>query len=595
MTIVDLNVFVLVYYVIVNWGWNKAVRQLEAIYKAQNFKVNLIYKTLWIFQDKTLVSGILSKSAGSELTYAYHNFFASHPFKFGIGNFNVSIEMWNILHESLAQSLMDGSRNGSIEQIMEKHKKILLNNEGNMFQIGGNGDMLEKYLTTVWAEFCFGQNITEIEYTQMRKLLLKTIRSSFYNHNDSFVPFIGYLMCKIRSIWYSKEYNVLKEKIQKLLDKIPRNVEGQNYDNYRRCFFSILKSKLEERIGPDSFDTEGKTMIDNVFLSVLALDFIHVFFTQVIFSLTQSTQIEIYDAINQSKIFKESLVKGFLFPWRSRKIGNDFRIEGNSLDIAKGDIAMINLVSSEYFFSTGQRSCIAPGFVKKCYNKLLDILSPFQLSRVDDNEILYDKNENTPFVHSHHYIRLVLSRQCLKSCEGIPNKFGLNVTKHKGVDFYHVHELVNNVTLSDWIANEICRKVKNFSRKHDITFDGVISAEARGWLFASVPANKLGLPLYIARKGGKLPGLVICKKYQKDGYKTDGTEELEIPLNVKNMSLVVIDDGIASGKTTEALYDLVKSNDNSCMLIISIIKHTYVECKFEPSPNETKILTLFDL
>ena len=602
MAIVDLNVFVLMYYIIVNWGWNKAIRQLEVLYNACNFKVNLFYKTLWILQDKQSVTRVLSGSNQSQLTYANHNFFASHPFKKGIGNINTSEEMWHDLHESLASSLQDGSKNGSIERIMEKHKRILLNNEDNIFQIGGKGDVLEKYLTAVWAEFCFGPNITQKDYSKMRKLLLKTIRSTFYNHNDSFVPFIGYITCKIRQFWYCNDYAKLESKLVKLLGKIPKNAEGE-------CFFSLLKTKLAlknldgnnigEMIGL------GKAMIDNAFLSVLALDFIHILFTQVIFAIMEN------NLSDKSKIFTESLTRGFLFPWRSRQIsGNSFQLGENI--ICSGDIVMINLVKAELFFSSGQRSCIAPGFVKKCYNKLLSILEPFQLVRADNKDIIYDTNENTPFVHSKHYVRLVLPRNCLKSdinrnqnSEGQCNQFdrtnesssqlALNISEHKGVNFYHVHEITINVTLSDWISNEICRKVKEFSVKHGITFDGIISAEARGWLFATLPANKLGIPLYIARKSGKLPGRVICKTYQKEGYKTDGTESIEISLDVKNMSLIIIDDGIASGKTMEVLYDLSRSNDNIVRLIIPIIQHTYTECAFNPSPNETKMVTLFDL
>jgi adenine phosphoribosyltransferase len=208
------------------------------------------------------------------------------------------------------------------------------------------------------------------------------------------------------------------------------------------------------------------------------------------------------------------------------------------------------------------------------------------LQRLDSNQIIYE-HENTPFILSSHHIHLVLPRSHLKK-ENV-----LQLSEHKNVQFYHIHDIVNNVSLNDWIVNDVCMKISQFTSQHNFKFDGIISAEARGWLFAAPIAHNMGLPLYVARKSGKLPGNVIRKTYQKEGYTADGKESIELPINVKAMSLVMIDDGIASGITTSALYDLVTSNDNYIPLIIPIINHTYANCKFKT--KETKIITLFDL
>lgn len=599
----DLNLFVLLYHIIINWGWNNAIRQIQAKYKAQNFRVNLIYKTLWIFEERNVVSEVLSKKAEGYLTSANKNFFAAHPYSTGIGNLDISDPLWSIVHTALGTSLTQASTNGNIERIMDKHKRLLFNQENNIITIGGTDDLgttdnLEKYLIAVWCEFCFGTNTTTTtnDYNTMRQLLLKTIRSTFYNHNNSFIPIIGWLMCKLRSLTHYNEYQLLDSKLTSMLKSIPRGGEDEGGDeggdNKDVCFFSILRSKLENEIGLDSFDTTGKVMKSQVFLSVLALDFLHLLFSQIILNLGDEYEIthKKFEQTDESKqvLFRTSIVKGFLFPWRSRTIGCDLHIndenQNGSITMRKGDLVMLNLVKSDYFFSSGPRSCVAPGFVKKMYTKFLQLIEPFELKKLDNNQIIYE-HENTPFILSTHRFHLNLPRTYLQET--------LKFSEHKGVKFYHIHEIVSDVTLNDWIINEVSKKIVEKITQFDHQVDGIISAEARGWLFASSVAHRLGLPLFVARKAGKLPGEVTKITYQKEGYTVDGEETIELPKSVEKMTLVMIDDGIASGITTNALLDIVRSNLNHVPLIIPIIDHHYTERKSPRHPVE--IVSLFDL
>ena len=147
--------------------------------------------------------------------------------------------------------------------------------------------------------------------------------------------------------------------------------------------------------------------------------------------------------------------------------------------------------------------------------------------------------------------------------------------------------------MNNWIINESVALIQASMLKRKVVLNGVVSEEARGWLFAAPIALKLGLPLYTARKKGKLPGNIVSIEYEKECY-NDGIEVIELSKNVTGFSLLMVDDGIASGITCQTLYDLVLSNHNEVPIVLNVIRHTSVECKFSPH-NNTQCLTLFDL
>lgn len=89
---------------------------------------------------------------------------------------------------------------------------------------------------------------------------------------------------------------------------------------------------------------------------------------------------------------------------------------------------------------------------------------------------------------------------------------------------------------------------------HEAT--AVVAVESRGFIFASVIARELKLPLILARKPGKLPNKTVYKSYSLE-Y---GQAELHIqkcePLT-EHSRVVIIDDLIATGGTALACANLV--------------------------------------
>lgn len=109
---------------------------------------------------------------------------------------------------------------------------------------------------------------------------------------------------------------------------------------------------------------------------------------------------------------------------------------------------------------------------------------------------------------------------------------------------------------------DICRDPVAFRASTDFFFDvaatrdvdHVFAADARGFLWGSVIAYRLGLPLHVIRKKGKMPGELLSREYQLE-Y---GTDILEIKkVNIKPTSVIIIDDVLATGGTAIAMCELV--------------------------------------
>ncbi|MDR1748106.1 MAG: adenine phosphoribosyltransferase [Spirochaetaceae bacterium] len=80
--------------------------------------------------------------------------------------------------------------------------------------------------------------------------------------------------------------------------------------------------------------------------------------------------------------------------------------------------------------------------------------------------------------------------------------------------------------------------------------DAVAAIESRGFIFAAPFAEKLGIPLILVRKKGKLPGKTYSCTYQLE-Y---GEAELEVQVAdvQRGQQILVLDDLIATGGTLKA-------------------------------------------
>ena len=99
----------------------------------------------------------------------------------------------------------------------------------------------------------------------------------------------------------------------------------------------------------------------------------------------------------------------------------------------------------------------------------------------------------------------------------------------------------------------------------------IIGIESRGFIFGSLIAFDLNLPLVLARKPGKLPNKTVSKKYT--------LEYGEAELHLQELSpilgkVIIIDDLIATGGTALACADLIHENwkiPKENILILAVI------------------------
>ena len=83
--------------------------------------------------------------------------------------------------------------------------------------------------------------------------------------------------------------------------------------------------------------------------------------------------------------------------------------------------------------------------------------------------------------------------------------------------------------------------------------DSFVAVEARGFVLASLLAQRLGKGLLLVRKAGKLPPPVVGVGYSLE-Y---GLDRLEMSANTPSQKVIIVDDVLATGGTLKAVKQLV--------------------------------------
>lgn len=118
-----------------------------------------------------------------------------------------------------------------------------------------------------------------------------------------------------------------------------------------------------------------------------------------------------------------------------------------------------------------------------------------------------------------------------------------------GILFYDVTSIFTNPDAFKFVVEQMVELYK------DKKIDGICGAESRGFLLAAPLAEKLGLPLILIRKKGKLPGDTYSCSYSLE-Y---GTAEIEVHKSdvQSGKKYLVVDDLIATGGTLNAAKNLL--------------------------------------
>ena len=104
----------------------------------------------------------------------------------------------------------------------------------------------------------------------------------------------------------------------------------------------------------------------------------------------------------------------------------------------------------------------------------------------------------------------------------------------------------------------------------DVSFDLVLSPESRGFIFGMPVAYNMGKGFVPVRKAGKLPAETISKEYELEYGKA--TIEIHKDAIKPGQKVLIVDDLIATGGTTEAMIKLIESLGGEVAGIVVLIE-----------------------
>ena len=105
--------------------------------------------------------------------------------------------------------------------------------------------------------------------------------------------------------------------------------------------------------------------------------------------------------------------------------------------------------------------------------------------------------------------------------------------------------------------------------------DVIAAIDARGFVFASPVAYKLGLPLVLLRKAGKLPPDVVRVQYSLE-YGGDTGMEMRDDAVSAGQKVVIVDDLLATGGTGAAATELVERQGGIVVAQVFLIELAYL-------------------
>ena len=114
----------------------------------------------------------------------------------------------------------------------------------------------------------------------------------------------------------------------------------------------------------------------------------------------------------------------------------------------------------------------------------------------------------------------------------------------KGILFYDITSVIGNPEAFTFCIN---RMVELYGDKK---IDAVAGVESRGFIFAAPFAERMGIPLILIRKAGKLPGTTLKAAYSLEYGKAEiEVHQADVP---RGGNVLLIDDLLATGGTLEA-------------------------------------------
>ncbi len=154
----------------------------------------------------------------------------------------------------------------------------------------------------------------------------------------------------------------------------------------------------------------------------------------------------------------------------------------------------------------------------------------------------------------------------------------------QGILFYDITSILVNPAAFRHCIDEMARIYGSAK------LDAVAAIESRGFLFAAPLCERLGVPLILVRKKGKLPGKTLAKRYDLE------YGQAEIEMHVDDMprggKVLIVDDLIATGGTVRAAADLLREGGATPIGVFAVIGLPFLD--YSKSLGGLPVRTLID-
>ncbi len=155
--------------------------------------------------------------------------------------------------------------------------------------------------------------------------------------------------------------------------------------------------------------------------------------------------------------------------------------------------------------------------------------------------------------------------------------------KH-GVLFYDITGILRH---PDAFKYCIDRMVEIYKDKQ---IDAVAGIESRGFIFAAPFAERVGVPLILIRKAGKLPGKTYNCKYSLEYAQAE--IEVHVTDIQKGQKILLVDDLIATGGTLRAANNLIEQGGATVTDVFGVIGLPFLG--YEKALDPIKATTLIN-
>lgn len=593
---ITVNIFAFLWRVIILLSFRSAIDYYAKRYN--NYLLSFGFLKIYVIKDRDTIKTVMGSNPSA--SFLNRNFSCAHGMIHTIDLVESTTREWSVIHKAVKSSITDlisniNNLNTSnispidlLNQMFEEAIRTSFPKRINFLTLTDN--VIRRWFYEVFVGFKSDESEKSNDYWDIRRDLLQELHHSFYNNRFRWVPILGSYTAKIWNKNNNHRIEWLQVRMSNFLDLTVDVYPNSFYGRFRHHIRKNVEQLYPELNNEQKFNLINTIFVNNSLLSILTYDFVHSMIIGCVLKISEMNWKCIDYMDDNADHIGDIYRSNFLFRYRGRKLTQDVQIENYIM--SKGSIIIINLLDSEMFYSSGERSCVGQGLarplIKSFYNSLKSMNFVVTNYTIDINS-----DPDIPIVDMlrSDVTGYIFHRDQLRKSNIIPSN------TVNGVKLYNLWHLYSNPDLKQMIQDwSLYIKIKVLKLDPKTCKTVIIVPEARGLPFATMISHNE--PIIVMTKDDKF-GPTIKKDYNR-GYNTE-IKTIHIYKSLfdeikKYDYIVFVDDGFASGGTIGAFFEILH-NDlelfeqmRDRIRIVGIINHTYIESK-----QHFDLITMFDL